>query len=67
MRSTVHPVQHLSTKADIRDQLLHWQVAPAGRNVEGTIGNHMEQQVVVPLSWMSVEALAREQEIAVLQ
>jgi hypothetical protein len=27
----------------------------------------MEQQVVVPLSWMSVEALAREQEIAVLQ
>lgn len=45
-RSTVHPVRHLSRKAGIGDQLLHWQVAPAGHNVAGTIGSHMEQQVV---------------------
>jgi hypothetical protein len=48
-RTTVHPVRHLSRKADIGDRLLHWQVALAGHNVAGRVGIHMGRQVV-PLS-----------------
>lgn len=48
-RSMVHPVRHLSKKADIRDRLLHWQAALAGHNVAGKVDIHMERQVV-PLS-----------------
>jgi hypothetical protein len=63
-RSKVHWVQHLSRKADTRDQS-HWMEARAGRNVAGRVDTRMGQQVD-PLSQMCVGRVAREQVIAFL-
>ena len=58
-------VQHLSEKADRGDQELHSMVPVAGHNVAGKVDIRTEPQVV-PSTQMCVEAVARDQVIAVL-
>ena len=58
-------VQRSSRKADIEAQQSNWMVAFAGHSVAGRVDIRMGQQVV-PLSQMCVEAVAREEVIAVL-
>ena len=65
IQPTVHWVQSLSRKVDIEGQQSNWMVALAGHNVAGRVDIRMGQQVV-PLSQMCVEAVAREEVIAVL-